>query len=874
MIDSSGLIDAELLEKLQERFCRANHMYLVCLGRNHGVITKCYGTEEQVRFIHELAGMDKHMRLLDRLLDNEVEHVVEEEMEQPHVKMCGVSIPVDGKTELIWVVFAWDRDKAPEDAVLPADFMTTTEAEFYRSIELLEVISKQLLQVKMSQLMAEESSRKSIEAEQEIKEQLRESETMTSILCTLESEESFAEIAGEILRYAGEFLEISGAFVLQEDIKKTSYEVVSEFVLDDTKRYEMKLHNRHVGTVAFFNGKPYMISSDTSLPENFQAFFREMSWKAGVFLPMEIKQDWVMYLGFYQEEERIWTVEEIKFINDVKRVMQGILLKRIANNSLASSYASLEAILENVGSGVIVWDEENHKSLYKNQYFEEFFGALMDEIGEEEVIKRGKKALNGKNFDEVFIPELERWIDMNKSEIEWVDGRKVLLATIYDITDKKKYQKKIEKQTNKDFLTGLYNRMRCEQDLLAMIEQAEKTGGQGAVLYMDLDDFKHINDGLGIQYGDVLLKAISKSLKDIQEIQECCYRMGGDEFVILISEDRIKRMNRILEEIKAVFMRPWFLKGSDYYCTMSMGIAKFPTDGTNVEELMQKADSALFEAKHKGKNRVCFFEPEREGQAYRKLDMEKNMRNATNNDCREFEVYYQPVIDIEKEGKPCVGAEALVRWNSKEMGFLSPTDFIPLAEYLGLINPIGEYVLLQAAKRCKYWNDMGHPEFKVNVNLSVIQLLQNGIVDQIRKVLEESRIYPYNLVLEVTESLAINDMDRMKEILGEIKALGVRVALDDFGTGYSSLNHIREMPIDIIKIDRCFVENLGKDSFSDAFVRMVSELAASMDMKVCVEGVEGVEQLEAIMDKKIHMVQGFYFGKPMPLEQFEAEYLN
>ena len=204
----------------------------------------------------------------------------------------------------------------------------------------------------------------------------------------------------------------------------------------------------------------------------------------------------------------------------------------------------------------------------------------------------------------------------------------------------------------------------------------------------------------------------------------------------------------------------------------------------------------------------------------------------------------------------------MIRWNSSALGFVNPADFIPLAEYLGLINPIGEYVMKNAALRCKYWNDMGHPEYHVNVNLSVVQLLQNDIVKKVAKVLEETRIIPQNLTLEVTESLAINDMVRMKKILSEIRNLGVRVALDDFGTGYSSLNHIREMPLDVIKIDRCFIEHLGEDDFSNAFVRMVSELANAINVRVCVEGVETKRQRDIVKKMGIRMIQGFFYGKP------------
>ena len=351
--------------------------------------------------------------------------------------------------------------------------------------------------------------------------------------------------------------------------------------------------------------------------------------------------------------------------------------------------------------------------------------------------------------------------------------------------------------------------------------------------------------------------------------------MGGDEFIIILSYLHISMLQDILDEIKTLFTKPWMLKGADYYCTMSMGVVRFPTDGDTVEELIKKADIALYVAKCAGKNRIEFYEDSVDSAttSHKRLDLEKNMRNATKNACREFEVYYQPIVDVTKPGSPCVGAEALIRWNSGELGFIPPTDFIPLAEYLGLINPIGEYVLREACKRCKYWNDMGHPEYKVNVNLSVVQLLQNDIVEQVYQIVKETGITPENLTLEVTESLAINDMARMKQILADIRRLGIRVALDDFGTGYSSLNHIREMPIDVIKIDRCFIIDIGKDEFSNAFVKMVGELASTIHVKVCVEGVETEEQIKALKNSKIQLIQGYFFGKPMRAEIFEKQFL-
>lgn len=250
------------------------------------------------------------------------------------------------------------------------------------------------------------------------------------------------------------------------------------------------------------------------------------------------------------------------------------------------------------------------------------------------------------------------------------------------------------------------------------------------------------------------------------------------------------------------------------------------------------------------------------------------MRNASHDNCEEFVVYFQPIIDIQKEGTPCVGAEALLRWNSATLGFIPPSDFIPLAEYLGLINPIGNHVLREACKACKYWNDNGHPEYKVNVNLSVVQLLQNDIVEIVASIIEETGIEPNHLTLEVTESLAINDMKRMKQILSSIRAIGARIALDDFGTGYSSLNHIREIPLDVIKVDQSFVSDLTEDEYSQFFIKMVSELADAIDVNICVEGIETEAQYKVLEGMKVQMVQGYYFDRPMRREDFERKYMR
>ncbi|MBP5599202.1 MAG: bifunctional diguanylate cyclase/phosphodiesterase, partial [Lachnospiraceae bacterium] len=384
--------------------------------------------------------------------------------------------------------------------------------------------------------------------------------------------------------------------------------------------------------------------------------------------------------------------------------------------------------------------------------------------------------------------------------------------------------------------------------------------------------FKHINDGLGHQYGDVLLKAISHSLQRVEGIQNTCYRMGGDEFVIIVPPESYETFEKIVSQIQDIFAKPWYLKDADYYCTMSMGVVEFPDLGENVQELIKKADIAMYDAKKSGKNRVAKYSDKIVSSSNERLDMEKNMRDAMTEGYKEFEVYYQPIVDVTKDNR-CVGAEALIRWNSDELGFIAPGDFIPLAEYLGLINPIGNYVLRQACEECHRWNLSGHPDYKVNVNLSVVQLLQSDIVEIVEDTLKDTGLEPKNLTLEVTESLAINDMERMKAILSKIKELGVKIALDDFGTGYSSLNHIREIPFDVIKVDQSFVKDLAEDDYSRSFVKMVAELAQTIGVHVCVEGIETEKQYGALTDMKIKYIQGYFFDMALSKDAFEEKYV-
>lgn len=875
------ILDSDGLWELQNVFSNASKLYISCFRKSKGVVTPLSGTSKEIEEIDNLIGKELYLRILNKLMHDLEGDIIIEETGYDFIKVAGVNIFIDNVSIISWIITGILRDKYDSfknkfggNIKLTQKFSKiTTEKQFDDSVKFLKMFSTKLFVGKYNEICANEEAKKSKLSERQIKQELKRNEAMAKIVKFLESEQSFGSVIAEILEITGKLLNISNVNVMQIDKNKEYVDMISEWTNKGIVSTSSYMQHISLKELPFLTDRTYIVSTGSVISKEVEKSFQNYNIKALITMPIETNNNIIMYINFIESRyARTWETNNIGFLNDVKKILQSIATKRITKNSLASSYISLEAILENIGCGIYVRDKDTKKTLFANQKIRSEFEIAISKGTFEQMFENCRNNNRHSNYMELYYPEINKWYDIHYTDITWVDGRFVSLCTIYDVTDRKVYQKKIEQQANNDFLTGLYNRMRCETDLFDIITQINISKEQSALIYIDIDDFKHINDGLGHQYGDILLKEISHSLRKIDSIQDSCYRMGGDEFIVIIKPDKVKDMDSILEQIKEIFSHPWYLKGAHYYCTMSMGIVSLPRDGHTVQDLIKKADIALYEAKRLGKNRIEYYNETSESVSYKRLDMEKNMRAAAANSFTDFEVYYQPIVNICGENPECVGAEALVRWNSKQLGFISPAEFIPLAEYLGLINPIGGYVLETACQTCHYWNENGYPNYKINVNLSVVQLLQNDIEDTIKKAIEKTGINPRNLTLEVTESLAINDMSRMKTVLTKIKKTGVRIALDDFGTGYSSLNHIKEIPLDVIKVDQCFINDINEDNYACAFVKMVGELAETIKVNVCVEGVEKIEQYEALKPLKVHLIQGYYFGKPMPLRQFNEKF--
>jgi len=692
-------------------------------------------------------------------------------------------------------------------------------------------------------------------------------------------EKLLAEIV-ELLEDAGGFTEVTQLIVdkVAEYLQMTHVCVIQ--INQERKRLIKIVDWKHEGALdLLIDGmvyKDFALVDDEiciahqceDMTEQRQNQMKEYGICTSITVPIYINDQVAMYLAAFDLEKTIQFDEhDIQFLNISGKVIQNVAQKKVTKNSLLSSYEVLKEILSSIGSGIIVCSAQDGSILFENDIAktsQEVRRTIKDSIERFFGAKSNQKAYSLlEHYDSIS----GLWFEVKFSDLTWIDGSKALVCTAHDVTQKKKNQQRIEYQANNDFLTGLYNRMKCEQDVPKEIEKAIIEEGKGAILFIDLDDFKHINDGLGHQYGDILLQQIAAGLQSLYGIKGHCYRMGGDEFIVVIDTDNYKNLDKTIKNIIEMFNSPWYLMETEYYCTMSMGVAVFPDDSADCDELIRMADIAMYDAKKSGKNRYGYYDRSRSNNTGKRLDIENSMRQAIASQIDEFVVFYQPVMDVHTN--QFVSCEALVRWNSAALGFLGPGEFIPLAEYLGLITSIGDYVLEEACKQCKYWNEHGYPDFRINVNLSVVQLLQKDVVGNISSILTKTGVNPKNIVLEITESFAINDMDRVLNIIGGIKALGPLIALDDFGTGYSSLNYIKQLPLDLIKVDKTFIDDIIDDEYAQAFIKLIVDLSKTIGTKIVVEGVEKEEQYYLLKELGVNYIQGYLFGKPLSSVEFE-----
>jgi len=437
--------------------------------------------------------------------------------------------------------------------------------------------------------------------------------------------------------------------------------------------------------------------------------------------------------------------------------------------------------------------------------------------------------------------------------------RELLLRSMQYSIERKRYQQQLEHQANYDALTGLPNR-NLLHDRLRQAVYSQRNPRAIAVVFMDLDHFKFVNDSLGHSVGDKLLKGMGERLRSVLREGDTVGRVGGDEFVLILNDQASEEVIfRAMQRISAKVAEPIDIDGKELYVTCSAGISLYPQDGPDVDTLLKHADAAMYRAKEHGRNNFQFYTSEMNDRVNERLSLEHALRRALER--REFLLHYQQKTDLRSGA--IIGAEALVRWNHPEWGLVRPARFIPLAEETGLIVPLGEWVLGEACRQARAWMDQGLKPGVVSVNLSARQFRQEGLVRVVSRVLEETRLDPSLLEFELTESMVMHNVEAAITTLQGLKSLGVALSVDDFGTGYSSLSYLRQLPVDTLKIDRSFVRDIGAGENPDdgVIAQAIISLGHSLRLKVIAEGVETDAQLRFLKRHGCDELQGFLYGE-------------
>lgn len=860
-------------KSLLKHFSTVNHVYIKYFDESDELLYTPEYSDEVRTFIKQYIDSEKEQIIINSFIDESPETLIEGETFCPFMRLQAVCIRdsanrITRKASIIGIISA----KVPSDTVLPPDIFVTNDRDFEQvGVLFSELTSYYFKEVYKNSGLQDEIKKLEDESE-ELKNSARRNEALAEILKGLETEKYFIDAAEDVLKSAGEYLSVSNAFLLEKRSDSNMVFMPTEWSVSEEIALLPIFDHVELKTLPFLTDRPYTISSDSVLPDKFKTFFERFNITAGIFLPLVTGVENIFYICFVNiRSPRRFTVPDLQFAEDVRQVLKTIYTKRNSEQSLKSSYSSLESILANSSCGEVVFDSVYKMILYSNEPYDSMFYNDNDRRAISRFLY--EHALNEEK-SEFYAEDAEKYFSIHFANIKWHDGRDVYLGTVTDITGMKNYEKKIFVESNSDYVTGLYNKHKFDIDIENEIKDAVRSGDDGALLLIDLDDFKAINEGLGTKNSESLLKEVGEALRLICGKRAYAYNISGDEFAIILPSIYKDVLPRLVSALEKRFNRAWQIGDAQYYCTMCMGVSRFPKDGDTPADIFQHTDFALRVAKKRGKSQTEYYNPHMDAFSKRRLEIESAMHEAVAKNIDEFVVYYQPLIDANRVDRHCVGAEALVRWNSPTLGFVYPDEFIPVAEYLGLIVQIGDHVLEEATKKCRYWNDYGHPEFRINVNFSMIQLMQKDIVATIKKALSVSGLNPGNLVLEVTESIAEKDTNYLAETLQEIRKLGVRISLDDFGTGYSSFARLKDMPLDEVKIDKSFVTGIGEDDFSDSFVKNISDMASDANMDVIVEGVETKAQKEKLRDMNVDIIQGYLYDKPLKVEEFEKKYLN
>ncbi|MCG3113211.1 MAG: EAL domain-containing protein [Candidatus Manganitrophus sp. SB1] len=571
----------------------------------------------------------------------------------------------------------------------------------------------------------------------------------------------------------------------------------------------------------------------------------------------------------------------IRLLADKEALEKEIAERKRIEAELKRSLSLLNATLEATADGILVVNQKGTVTLFNSKFIEmwEIPHPVLTLGDPEKAIAALLKPLKDPESFSARLNALNQSDSENQGTLELIDGRVLAwyakpqqiggerigrVWCFHDITERKQAEERLNHLTNFDLLTNLPNRLLFRDRLGLAISRAPWHKRSVGVLLFDLDRFKVVNETLGQAMGDFLLKAVSERLSATVREGDTVARLGDDMFGLILDDlaqpaDSFRVSQKILDSLG----KPFQLKGQEIFVSASIGIAIFPNDGDEIDLLMKHADTAMYRAKEQGGNNYQLYAPAMNQHATKRLALENNLRHALERG--EFLLYYQPKVDL-TTGQ-IVGMEALIRWKSPEAGMVSPAEFIPLAEETGLIVPMGEWILRTACAQNKAWQKQGLPFVRMGVNISVRQLQRQNLIAIIAHVLNETGLDPNYLELELTESIIMKSNESTMAELRELNLGGIEISIDDFGTGYSSLSYLKRLPIDTLKIDKSFVQEVTTDPDDAAIVAAIITMAHTLKLKVVAEAVETVEQLEFLRGLKCDQMQGYLFSKPLPAEE-------
>jgi diguanylate cyclase (GGDEF)-like protein/PAS domain S-box-containing protein len=568
----------------------------------------------------------------------------------------------------------------------------------------------------------------------------------------------------------------------------------------------------------------------------------------------------------------------------VVSVVEDISERKQTEIALQQSEEQFRQLAAHIPQVFWIGDIAQRKLAYVSPAAEELFGRSLEEIyasprmliravhkHDRQRLISARRSAAGGSYDEVVRvvrPDgTMRWVRDRAFPVRDSDGKLYRIAGIAeDITERRESEQRLVHLAHYDALTNLPNRLLFYDRLGQAIALARRNQWIVGVMFIDVDRFKYVNDTLGHPVGDKLLQKVSERLTRAVRSEDTVGRLGGDEFAVVLSNlGAMQDAEAVAQKIIRSIDEPFQLDGgTEVYVTASIGITLYPIDSMDQDALLKNADLAMYRAKDEGRNTYARYLPEMNNQNTGRLDMQAMLRRALERD--EFVLYYQPRVDVQTNR--IVGAEALIRWNSPELGFVSPEEFIPIAEEIGLIVPIGEWVLRTACAQNRAWQDAGHAPLLMSVNLSARQFREKNLAETIVEVLDASGLQARHLDLEITESLIMSHANSTVVLLQRLHHLGVGLSIDDFGTGYSSLAYLKRFPVQSIKIDQSFVRDLTTDADDAAIVAAVVAMAKSLKLKVIAEGVETKAQLDYLTTMHCDEYQGYYFSRPVPAATF------